>query len=443
MATTNIIDKAARIAIIDQEVRQSTKTQQHNFRSRMTDLPVVRLEVGLPIYRIKNGRTSVEQRLYITDHDCDEAFFEGTEEDASVQDAQSTILRKLAKDPKAPIYDELAHVAVQTEPLLLTSYGSVLNGNRRLAAMRELFNDDPDKYSSYSHLDATILPKSAAERDLELLEAELQLTPETRLPYGWIERRLKLRHQVRELRIDRGRIKASYRFRRDQDINIELSQLDLAEEYLSEYLNTPRAYHKVANSAQLFRDLEKSLRGCKAEESESRRKLGFLLAKEAPNLGNRVYGFKSIFGKDFPKFAQKFAKRQGIDLVKVDQSTPTANDPEDPLGGLPDSTLSSGSVDYSELAAKLSKPPPTGELGEVVVDVAEQVRIDERDQSSGEAALKGAERINSLLQEIDISKADASTFPGIIAQLAAAIARAQSLKREVERAASTSAGAIQ
>lgn len=443
MATTNIIDKADRIAIIDQEVRQSTRTQQHNFRSQMTDLPVVRLEVGLPIYRIKNGRTSVEQRLYIQDHDCDETFFDGTEEDTSVQDAQFTILSKLAKNPKAPIFDELAHVAVQTEPLLLTSYGAVLNGNRRLAAMRELFDENPDKYSSYSHVNAAILPKNAAEKDLELLEAELQLTPETRLAYGWIERRLKLRRQVRDLRIDRGRIKASYRFKKDQDINIELSQLDLAEEYLSEYLNEPRAYEKVANSAQLFRDLEKSLRGCKAEESESRRKLGFLLAKEAQNLGDRVYGFKSIFGKDFATFAQKFAKRQGINLTKVNQSAPTTNDPEDPLGGFPDSTLPSGSLNYSEMAERLSKPSTTRELGVLVVDIAEQIRIEERDQSSGEAALKCAERINSLLQEIDLSKADASTFPGILAQLAAAIARAETLKRDVERIASRSGGPTQ
>lgn len=439
MATTNIVDKADRITTIDQEVRQSTRTQQHNFRSQMTDLPVVRLEVGLPIYRIKNGRTSVEQRLYITDHDCDEGFFEGTEEDSSVQEAQFSILRKLAKDPKAPIYDELAHVAVQTEPLLLTSYGTVLNGNRRLAAMRELFNEDPDKYSSYSHVDAAILPKSAAEKDLELMEAELQLAPETRLAYGWIERRLKLRHQVRELRIDRGRIKASYRFKRDQDINIELSQLDLAEEYLSEFLNEPRAYEKVTNSAQLFRDLEKSLRGCKPDESESRRKLGFLLAKEAQNLGNRVYGFKSIFGKDFAKFAQKFAKRQGLALTKVDQATPETNDPEDPLGGLSGGSLSSGGLNYSEIVDTLSNPSATRELGDVVVEIAEQIRIEERDQSSGEAALKCAERVNSLLQEIDISKADASTFPGIVAQLATVIARAQSLKREVQNITNRSA----
>lgn len=443
MATSLIVDKADRIATINQEVNRSTRTERRTFRGEMTDLPVVRLEVGLPVYRINNGRTSVAQLSYVEANDCDEGFFDGSEEDASVQDAQDIILRELAKDSRASIYNELAQVAIQTEPLLLTSHGSVLNGNRRLAAMRELFNENPAKYSRYSHVDAAILPKNAVEKDLELLETELQLTPKTHLEYGWIERRLKLRRQVRELKIDRGRIKTAYRFRKDQDINVELSQLDLAEEYLSEYLKKPHAYEIVAKSELLFKDLEKSLRGSRATESESRRNLGFLLAKEAQNLGDRVYGFKSIFGKDFATFAEKFANRHGITLATIDQSAPQTSDPADPLSGLPVSTLSGANIDYTEIATKLGQQPSTQQLGEQIVDIAEEIKGERRDQSSGEAALRGAERVNSLLQEIDLSTAETSTLPGIAAQLASAIAHATTLKDEVQHIISESTESIQ
>lgn len=445
MATNPVLDKHERVAIIDQEVRRSERKEQINFRNRMTDIPVVRLDIGVPIYRIKNGRTRVEQYRYIKKHERDDHFFEGSEEDASVQSAQESILLRLSRDPKASIFDELAHVAVQTETLLLTSHGTVLNGNRRLAAMRQLFDDDPEKYARFSHVDVAVLPRQAAEKDLELLEAELQLVPETRLEYGWIERRLKLRHQVRDLKISRALIRSTYRFKREQDINIELSQLDLAEEYLADYLKTPLAYESVAQSEQLFKDLEESLRrrDQDRESEESRRTLGFLLAKEAGNLGRRVYRFREVFGKEFPKVAEKFSKREGIALSMIDQKVATSNPTTSPLDKLRPSGPRVATINYDEITKRLKDLSRSKNIGSIIADIAEEIRNEEKDESYGLIALKSAQTANAKLQEIDLKTADPSTLKEVAAQLETVISRANTLKVQVAKMVSSSEEPIQ
>lgn len=451
MAMNPIIDKDDRVAIIDQEVKRPIRKEQLNFRNRMTELPVVRLEIGLPIYRIKNGRTSVEQQLHINKHDLDESYFEGSEENASVQAAQELILLRLSKDPKASIFDELAHRALQTETLLLTAHGTVLNGNRRLAAMRRLFSDDPEKYQRFSHVDVAILPRGAREKDLELLEAELQLAPETRLEYGWIERRLKLRHQVRVLKISRALIKSTYRFKKELDINIELNQLDLAEEYLAEYLHKPRAYEQVANSEQLFKDLEESLRRSKLgrESEEARRTVGFVLAKEAGNLPGRVYRFKPVFDKQFSRFAEIYAQREGISLrckqqqTSSDQQRAPSSGTSDPLQKLSTPEQSTPAIDYSEFTTKLKDLNNSKDVGRSITDIAEELRDEGKERSTGMAALKSAQMANTKLQEIDLEKADPSTLEAITAQLDTAIARAKSLKVQAIKIIGASKGSVQ
>lgn len=437
MAVVNqSLDKSDRLAIIDAEVKVSKRKEQVHFRNEPKELPVVRLDIDLPIYRIKNGRTKVEQYQYIETNGLRHDFFENSEEDRSVQQAQEKILLKLSKDEKASIYNELKHVAVQTEALLLTSHGVVLNGNRRLAAIRELFNSDPKTYQKFSHVNAIILPRETNESDLELLEAELQLAPETRLEYGWIERRLKLRRQIEELGISRSTIKLTYRFKRDQEINVELQQLALAEEYLNDYLERPLAYQEVSQSEQLFTDLEKAIRGKKGSEEEVRRQLGFLLASKAGNLGNRVYGYKSIFGSDFHPIVKKYSESQNIRLAYANppnQELPTGLNPDDPLAGLPASSLPETNPDYSAITAKLKEKENATETVEVLLEIFEGYKEERKQQTSSDAALKNAERINKIVQSIDLSTANPSTLPRIDAQLTAVIEQASALKKEIEK----------
>ena len=439
MAVSNITDKADRIAIIAEEVKSPKRREQVHFRGKMDDLPVARLAIDLPIYRMKNGRTQVEQYQYLEEADQPEDFFENGEENISVQQAQHRILLRLAKDDKGPIYQELERVATQRESLLLTSDGVVLNGNRRLAALRALFEDDARTYSSFSHVDAIILPKAANEQDLELLEAELQMAPETKLEYGWIERRLKLRRHADVLKIPRDQIKATYRFQREEDINVELQQLALAEEYLEKYLHKPHAYREVAQSEQLFKDLEKEVRGKSGVEAEVRRLLGYLLAKEARNLGNRVYRYNPIFGRDFDKVMKRFAEDEDIDLIasEADDTIDGAVDDDDPLNGLSDVDRSP----YEAFKSILEDQDQTEETAEKLSRVFESLKEEGKEEYTKQAALNNVQKANRMLHDIDLTAADPNTLKRINSQIDAIISISETLKSQIDEVSADNAKA--
>ena len=103
MAVSSITDKADRIVTIAEEVKSPKRREQVHFRGKMDDLPVARVAIDLPIYRMKNGRTQVEQYQYLEEADQPEDFFENGEENISAQQAQHRILLRLAKDEKGPI----------------------------------------------------------------------------------------------------------------------------------------------------------------------------------------------------------------------------------------------------------------------------------------------------------------------------------------------------
>ena len=430
MAGGKIKDKVDRITIITTEVKSPKRHEPTRFRGNMKELPVVRLAIDLPIYRMRNGRTQVEQYQYLEETGQSENFFENGEEDISAQQAQHKILLKLAKDEKGPIYQELEDIGIQSESLLLTSDGVVLNGNRRLAAMRDLFGRDARSYESFSHIDAVILPTEANEQDLELLEAELQMARETKLEYGWVERRLKLRRHADVMNIPREQIKATYRFQREEEINVELQQLALAEEYLERYLGKPHSYREVGQSEQLFKDLEKALRGKSGVEAEVRRLLGYLLAKEARNLGNRVYRYNPIFGRAFDKVMTRYAEDEGIDLTvpAADETADDTPDDNDPLDGLGEVERSP----YEVFKSVLEDHDKTEATAEKISRVFESLKEQEKDENSKQAVLKSVQKANRALHSLNLSEADPCTFTSIKSQLDAIISISESLKDQID-----------
>ena len=137
-----------------------------------------------------NYRTRTTQFKYIHDHKIADDFFSAGQENESAQQAQHDILTFFAKQGRStsvsPIITEL-ETEEQREPLLITDSGVVVNGNRRLAAMRELFSERPVEFKHFSHVDCSVLPAGVPPEEIREIEVRLQMRPETKLPYGWID----------------------------------------------------------------------------------------------------------------------------------------------------------------------------------------------------------------------------------------------------------------
>ncbi len=244
--------------------------------------PVVEVAQDLLVYRAENGRLIAELKEHAREHGLDLADLSARQETQEVQALLHGFLSAKAADPKGPILRELARLAQQTEPLLITADGVLVNGNRRLAAMRELLEQDPDRYASFADVSAAVLPPDISAQDLEHAEAALQLAPETKLAYGWMNRRLKLKRQLVELGLTRETIADAYRMDDPAQLDRELEELALAEDYLDSYCKSPGAYSLIADAEALFVGLDAQLK----ELPESLRRMW------------RLAGFSMICGRE-------------------------------------------------------------------------------------------------------------------------------------------------
>ena len=146
--TLSVAEREAKICAA---VEASRETRDfYEFRGQLQKLPLVRLAENLLLYRMENFRTYIEQREYILREKKPQGYFSTGQENESVQQIQHEILAKLARqgrsDTVVPVIDVL-RVEKQREPLLVTYRGIVVNGNRRLAGMRELWCEDKGAFA--------------------------------------------------------------------------------------------------------------------------------------------------------------------------------------------------------------------------------------------------------------------------------------------------------
>lgn len=213
------------------------------------ELPEIDLPNTALVYRVDNGRIMSELADYADRHGMSLGDVKNRHETQEVQAVLHGLLVGKAQDPSGPIYYELEKHRRQTEPLLIQSDGTVLNGNRRLAAMRELLAQDAERFAGFETVRAAVLPADLGKNELEFIEAALQMAPDLKLDYSWINRRLKLRQHVEDM--DTKSIVAAYRFKDSGAIDDELAELALVEDYLR-WIQKPQHYSLVETHEEAF-----------------------------------------------------------------------------------------------------------------------------------------------------------------------------------------------
>lgn len=232
------IDREARITgIADAVANCAEATHYVPFRDGYCETPVAMVGDGLLLYRADNGRLFAELIAAGVSRE--------QKGDAAQQQVLHELLLEKAEDPDGPIFDELERHAKQTEPLLIAADGVIVNGNRRLASMRELRARDPERFACFATIMVAVLPDTLTHEDMEFIETALQLAPDLKLDYSWTNRRLKLRDHVERLPMGEEAILAAYRFDDASAIDRELAELALAESYMR-YAGAPGDYALVA-----------------------------------------------------------------------------------------------------------------------------------------------------------------------------------------------------
>lgn len=154
------------------------------FKGQNTDLPIVRVPIDLPKYRMANGRTASLQAEHLAKHpSLRRDLFSGDPELLDAQEAQHELLLKVIKQQDLSKTFENASNK-QIEPILLDERGFVINGNRRLCCWRDLHQKDATKYGHFAYIDVAVLPH-CDEKDIDRLEAWLQIQKDIKADYSW------------------------------------------------------------------------------------------------------------------------------------------------------------------------------------------------------------------------------------------------------------------
>lgn len=400
----------------------------YEYQNSVQQLPVIRAPIELPIYRMANGRTRTEQLKYIRLHQCSATFFSNGQENQDAQQAQHELLDAFSKEgttsimPIAKVLEE----GKQTEPILITSSGVVVNGNRRLSAMRELYAAGDSKYSEFTHINCMVLPASASDKEIKEIEVRLQMQPETKLAYTWVNEALTIK-DLMQSGFTRDEITRD--MRKDiREVMAMLQALGHAEVYLKDWRGQPEDYELVERGKQLFGDMARDLKDKVGEHLEISRRIAFLIQDNSSSLGTRAYAFNFSFGKKAPDVAEALASRLGVDL---NQPPPPSSDKDEQLA-IDIDDESEGSS-YKPLIDVMDDQSRREEVTQELIAVCESIRASEQDQKRGQAALKAVKDANTKLLEVDFSNADPDTYGAIDAQLESILLTTQKLKAEIAR----------
>ena len=147
-------------------------------------------------------------------------FFADAEDD-EVQAAQNSLLLEMIQDEG--LASDLAR-RQQRNPIVLTYDGFIIDGNRRVAALRDA--------GDVENVTAVILPPDATLAEVFETELELQMARETRADYDWIDQGLHVRYGINELHEQVSSVAQRMNIQ-EREVNDILARMVLVDLYLA------------------------------------------------------------------------------------------------------------------------------------------------------------------------------------------------------------------
>lgn len=230
------------------------RVERHWIGGKPIDLEVFEIPIAHLYFNIENGRYADRMIRLRNENpgkqiDPQEAVWKEQIEGMLAGEHKDTSRDKAAFEK---LLDDIRDRS-QLRPGVVTLDGGVIDGNRRLAALRRLNQQTRDKFR---HFDGVILPMNTTAEDRWRIEAGLQLGVNERWDYSPINELLKVRDGVRlyEDKIRQGNLpkspdpiqlvaKAIYG-KTEAQVREMVRRLDLIDEYLH-FIKKPGGYDEI------------------------------------------------------------------------------------------------------------------------------------------------------------------------------------------------------
>lgn len=232
------------------------------------ELPQVDLEVTWVRFSTLNHRTQSEQMRIAHQQNRPDLFTaDPNGEEAQTQQYLILAEQEGFEDLKADL-----RARGQQQPAVVTAEGVLINGNRRAAALRNLFRDDDHQPSRY--VSCLVLPADANMREIVDLETELQIAREFKEDYTWVNEALLI-EEIFE-REGRNWDKVASRMHMPASaVRGQFEKLQQLHQLVSLSQGTRHHADFVPNESA-FDELAKHVKGKPAEEAASVRAAYFL-----------------------------------------------------------------------------------------------------------------------------------------------------------------------
>lgn len=299
-----------RKSYIKEKIEDSNETQSLEYKGKLRKLNVIEVPIELPVYRIKNIRTKNLQKEWLVNHpDRRKDLFINDPFSIETQEDQHMILEKLIKDENLLNNFESGDIK-QTENIIVSDDGVVVNGNRRLAAWRKLYYQNQDKYKHFQTINVAVLPDHDEDAIYDL-EVALQIAPELKSEYKWHAEAADLKEKL-DNNYDIEILSRKQKKTKDA-INMCVDCYEYAQEYL-ESIGHPDEWSYVDEKEYAFEKIVKGRRSIKnpGEKELFSRLSDFVLSVKAE--GGRLYDVIPKIATNIDKISEDLVEKYDIDL---------------------------------------------------------------------------------------------------------------------------------
>jgi hypothetical protein len=254
-------------------------------------LPVFQIGIKNLRYNLFNTRVKPHLSQYIAQNSLPSDYFDNIDSDSkSTQNLIHEFLSKNSDRRDALLYFKAGNQQEVQEPLISTPDGRLVNGNQRLCVYRELYTQDPGKYTHLQTAYVALLPDNGTYEEERDLEATFQDTKLLGVMFDWVQQGLWL--------VEERKKKSAAHIGRtigknESEIKSLIRRIRLAEEFLI-YANKPGFWVELRddmNLTQAFKTLDQQLNTLKtAEEKNALKNTSFKLMSdpEAATKGKKI-----------------------------------------------------------------------------------------------------------------------------------------------------------
>lgn len=363
-----------------------------NFKGGTVSLPILRVPINLPKYRISNGRTASAQQEFAAVHGYQPDFFDsGDPELEDIQQSQHQILMGMVKEEGLLRKFEIS-ANRQVEPLLLDENGFVLNGNRRLCCWRLLYQKDGKEYGHFGHVDVVVLPH-CDEQELDRLEAKLQIEKDIRSDYTWDAEAAMMLQKQKLHGFSTSQLCQLYG-KKKSEVEDLLAMRNLASEYL-ETRGKVNAWSEVSGDKYAFQELLKALSVTDSVgDREIIKHAAFSLIDDSGGAGERLYAVIPKVKVHLDAVKTGLAEAFPLPAPEVDEAAELA------FGcGKSEAEVIAGQPPAIALVAEMRKDEESVKKArDVVVEVIRSQDEQGREREAADFLAKTLKKANTLIQ---------------------------------------------